>query len=234
MKVKTKSWGMWENLDAMNHALASCTRCSRLVKFRSEVLVEIERKGDEVYWRKPVPGFGDVSGKLLVLGLAPAARGGNRTGRVFTGDKSSDFLVSCLHEAGLSNQPTSSNRGDGLRYLGMYLSAAVKCVPPDNKPAPSEIENCLSYLKYEIMHMKNIKAVLALGSIAFHSVLRAVDFQGSKKEVKFVHGAHYDLGGVRLYCSYHPSPRNVNTHVLDRGKFLALLDEITDFLNEEK
>lgn len=213
----------------MNEYLEKCSLCPRLVKFRRQVLLDRERKDMQKYWRKPVPGFGDEKARLLVVGLAPAARGANRTGRVFTGDQSSDFLLSCLHQVGLSNQPSSTSREDGLQYRGMFLTAAVRCVPPENKPTPDEIMNCSKYLTFELECLKDLRAVLCLGSIAFRSVLRILEPERRKK-FEFKHGAHFDIDKVRVFCSYHPSPRNVNTGTLNRSEFIRLLEEIVDFI----
>lgn len=214
----------------MNRELSSCSLCPRLAEFRRSTLSDQEQRGAEEYWRKPVPGFGDVHGRLLVVGLAPAARGGNRTGRVFTGDKSSDFLVSCLHDVGLSNQPTSIRRSDGLVYDNMYLTAAVRCVPPENKPTSEEILNCSKYLSFEIRHLENLRAILCLGSIAFRSVMSVLGPDKRGAGFKFRHGTHLDTDKIRVFCSYHPSPRNVNTGTLNRAEFLRLLKEIVDYI----
>ena len=165
------------------------------------------------YWGKPVPGYGDDNSKLLILGLAPAAHGGNRTGRVFTGDKSADFLFKCMHAAGLSNQPESISFDDGLKLNG-FMSVAVKCVPPGDKPTAEERNNCASHLANEIECLPNMKIVLGLGKIGFESFLHYTrkSHDIKMKDFPFKHGVGYELpSGVTLYGAYHPSPRNVNT-----------------------
>ena len=165
------------------------------------------------YWGKPVPGYGDDNSKLLILGLAPAAHGGNRTGRVFTGDKSADFLFKCMHAAGLSNQPESTSFDDGLKLNG-FMSVAVKCVPPGDKPTAEERNNCADHLANEIECLSNMKIVLGLGKIGFESFLHYTrkSHDIKMKDFPFKHGVGYELpSGVTLYGAYHPSPRNVNT-----------------------
>lgn len=201
-----------------------CERCARLVRFRKEVSGRSSKFAGQEYWSKPVPGFGDINGKILILGLAPAATGGNRTGRVFTGDKSSDFLVSCLHECGITNQPTSLSKNDGLQYLDAYISAILRCVPPNDKPLPEEIENCSEFLRDEIDSMDNLKAVLTLGIVAHTGLMRYLRRKGyDVRGKKFGHGTVHDFGDFREVCCYHPSPRNVNTGRLTRDSFMNVL-----------
>jgi len=223
----------WADIREMNDRLIACERCPRLVEFRKAVVGRDKRFRGETYWARPVPGYGDINCRLLIVGLAPAASGGNRTGRVFTGDKSSDFLVSCLHEAGITNQPTSERRDDGLIYYDAYITAAVKCVPPDNKPLPEEIENCSVYLRSEIGFMKNLKVILVLGQIALQAVVRLIaDPAEPRSRYRFVHGAVYSMNGIRVVCSYHPSPRNVNTGKLKRSDFVDLLKKVKEMALE--
>ena len=203
-----------QNIKKIRNEIVSCTRCPRLVEFRTKIAKE-KRKSymDWDYWGKPVPGYGDDNSKLFILGLAPAAHGGNRTGRVFTGDKSADFLFKCMHAAGLSNQPESIAFDDGLKLNG-FMSVAVKCVPPGDKPTAEERNNCASHLANEIDCLPNMKIVLGLGKIGFESFLhytrKSHDFK--MKDFPFKHGVGYELpSGVTLYGAYHPSPRNVNT-----------------------
>ncbi len=198
----------------LEQEIISCRTCTRLVEFR-EVVAQRKRKSysNWDYWGKPVPGYGDPLGKLLILGLAPAAHGGNRTGRVFTGDKSADFLFRCLYHVGLASQPNSDHRDDGL-ILSSYMTAAVKCVPPGDKPTMEERKNCAKFLSQEISMMDNLKVVLGLGKIGFEACLHHVrqSFELRMKDFPFIHGVGYDLpNGLRLYGAYHPSPRNVNT-----------------------
>ena len=203
-----------QNIKEIRNEIVSCTRCPRLVEFRTKIAKE-KRKSymDWDYWGKPVPGYGDDNSKLLILGLAPAAHGGNRTGRVFTGDKSADFLFKCMHAAGLSNQAESIAFDDGLKLNG-FMSVAVKCVPPGDKPTAQERNNCASHLANEIECLSNMKIVIGLGKIGFESFLHYTrkSHDIKMKDFPFKHGVGYELpSGVTLYGAYHPSPRNVNT-----------------------
>jgi len=203
-----------QNINKIRNKIISCTRCPRLVEFRTKIAKE-KRKSymDWDYWGKPVPGYGDDNSKLLILGLAPAAHGGNRTGRVFTGDKSADFLFKCMHAAGLSNQAESIAFDDGLKLNG-FMSVAVKCVPPGDKPTAQERNNCASHLANEIECLSNMKIVIGLGKIGFESFLHYTrkSHDIKMKDFPFKHGVGYELpSGVTLYGAYHPSPRNVNT-----------------------
>ena len=203
-----------QNIKKIQSEIVSCKRCPRLVEFRTKIAKE-KRKSymDWDYWGKPVPGYGDDNSKLLILGLAPAAHGGNRTGRVFTGDKSADFLFKCMHAAGISNQPESIAFDDGLKLNG-FMSVAVKCVPPGDKPTAEERNNCASHLANEIKCLPNMKIVLGLGKIGFESFLHYTrkSHDIKMKDFPFKHGVGYNLpSGVTLYGAYHPSPRNVNT-----------------------
>ena len=203
-----------QNIKKIRNEIVSCTRCPRLVEFRTKIAKE-KRKSymDWDYWGKPVPGYGDDNSRLLILGLAPAAHGGNRTGRVFTGDKSADFLFKCMHAAGISNQPESIAFDDGLKLNG-FMSVAVKCVPPGDKPTAEERNNCADHLANEIECLPNMKIVLGLGKIGFESFLHYTrkSHDIKMKDFPFKHGVGYELpSGVTLYGAYHPSPRNVNT-----------------------
>ncbi len=218
----------FSSFDQLNDSIVDCRKCQRLVAFRGEVLGNSAKYKNEVFWRKPVTGFGDINGRQLVVGLAPAASGANRTGRVFTGDKSSEILLSAFYSNGLSNQPKSESREDGLKYSDMYLSLAVRCVPPDNLPKKEEIANCLPYLKNEIRLLSNLRAIIALGTVAFDSVKAIMREEGHKiNGLKFSHGSYYQFGGIRVYCCYHPSPRNINT-----GR--TSLEDITKVIGEAK
>ncbi len=208
--------------------VVSCRRCPRLVDYREGVARTKRREflGWQ-YWGRPVPGFGDPRAQLLILGLAPAAHGGNRTGRVFTGDRSGDFLYQALYKVGLANQPTSQNSDDGLKLNGAYVTAAVKCAPPDNKPSVDETSNCSGYLASEIDSLKDLKAILCLGQFAFNAVMRTIrnKYNLSQSSAKFGHGKLLRLGdGIPLImCSYHPSPRNTQTGKLTEKMFLSVL-----------
>ena len=214
--------------------IIQCRRCPRLVRFREGVAEKKTRKfADWDYWGRPVPGFGDIKAELVIVGLAPAAHGGNRTGRVFTGDLSAKFLVSCLHESGFTNQPNSDSVNDGLKMINSYMLAAVRCVPPDNVPAPSEASNCYPFLDRELRMLANAKVVLLLGKFAFDSYLRFVKTKTDEsfRGIVFRHGAVYSIPQMpAIYVSYHPSPRNTNTGILTREMFISLLERIKSTL----
>ncbi len=219
------------NIEQLNREIISCRKCTRLVEYRNNRSPGARYNG-EVYWNRPITGYGQLDGRLLVVGLAPAFDGGNRTGRIFTGDKSSDFLISSLYTVGLANIPTSERSGDGLQYKNMYITLALKCAPPDNKPTKIELNNCSGFFEKEIEDMKNLKAILCLGKIAFDSVINLLRTRNiNNTGFKFHHGKYYDISGTRVYCSYHPSPRNVNTGVLKKDEFISLLNEIRDYIH---
>jgi uracil-DNA glycosylase len=212
-------------LDELSNEVVTCQLCPRLADFRRTVPKRASFSSQE-YWRKPIPSFGDPDAWLMLIGLAPAAHGGNRTGRLFTGDESAAFLMRALHSAGFANQPTSLSADDGLRLEGCYISAAVRCAPPDNKPTPAEFRNCRQYLDREIELMPNLRCVVALGQLAFKSYLdlaRSMGFDG--RGVKFRHGNCIRIPGLPwLYASYHPSPRNTYTGKLTQSMFLEVLE----------
>ena len=211
----------------MTEEIVSCRRCPRLVEHR-ERIGETKRASyrDWDYWARPVPSFGDSEATLMVLGLAPAAHGGNRTGRVFTGDASATFLIKAMYEAGLANQPVSDHRDDGLEYKGAYVCAAVRCVPPQDRPSPEEQRTCLPYLVREMRLLPNLRVVLALGQIAFRATLRAMsELVDEKPRAKFAHGEVFRLapGLPLLVACYHPSPRNTNTGRLSMEQLVETL-----------
>ncbi len=219
------------SLTELANEIISCRLCSRLVEHR-ERIGETKRASyaDWDYWAKPVPSFGDPLAAMMVLGLAPAAHGGNRTGRVFTGDASASFLVKAMHEAGLANQPISDHRRDGLQYTGAYVCAAVRCVPPKDRPTPEEQRTCLPYLVREMKLLPNLRVVLALGQIAFQSALRALSAlagRGMERRFngKFGHGEVYRFGEElpAIVACYHPSPRNTNTGRLSMEQLVETL-----------
>ncbi len=198
--------------------VVACRKCPRLVAWRERVAREKRAAyRDEVYWARPVPGFGDPQARLLVVGLAPAAHGGNRTGRPFTGDGprgAGDFLAAALHRARIANQPTSERRGDGLQLRGAYLTALVRCAPPGNRPEAEEVQNCLPYLMEEMLILSGLRAVLALGRVAFAGSWEALKPLGAGgRRPPFAHGAAYAVGpGLpRLVAAYHPSRQNTQT-----------------------
>ena len=201
--------------------VCDCRRCPRLVAWREQV-AETRRAAyrDEDYWGRGVPGFGDPAARILVLGLAPAAHGANRTGRVFTGDRSGDWLFRAMHRSGLANQPTSVSADDGLQLSGAWVTAAVKCAPPDNKPLPDERVNCRPFLQRELALLANVKVVVCLGAFAFNV---ACDEFGVKPRPKFGHGAQCATRtGLTLLCSFHPSQQNTFTGRLTE----PMLDEV--------
>ena len=219
------------NPGKLNERVISCRKCARLVEYRNSMGIP-RRYSGENYWNKPITGHGDINGRILAVGLAPAFNGGNRTGRIFTGDKSSDFLISSMYEVGLTNIPTSERTGDGLEYNDMYITLALRCAPPDNKPLKSELENCRGFIENEIRLMKNLKVILSIGKIAFDSVINDFKSRGIKiSGIRFSHGTHYDISGISVYCSYHPSPRNVNTGLLKKEDFISLLREIRNYVD---
>lgn len=227
-----------EALDRLNQTIVRCRKCPRLVCYRERVAFEKRRAflGWE-YWGKPVPGFGDPRAKLLILGLAPAAHGGNRTGRVFTGDRSGDFLYKALYETGFANQPTSTQRGDGLKLKNAYVAAAVRCAPPANKPLPSELANCLPYFERELELLRP-RAILALGSIAMRTylgVLKRRGLIGGFAAYPFRHSAGYELpeGLPRLFVSFHPSQQNTFTGKLTEQMMVDVLLTIRKFLGSK-
>jgi uracil-DNA glycosylase len=217
-------------LEALSQEIIVCRKCPRLVEFREKISREKRKQfADFDYWGRPVPGFGDPDARLVIVGLAPAAHGGNRTGRVFTGDSSARFLVKHLYEVGFANQPTSETRFDGLVYRDCYVTAAVRCVPPDNKPTMEEVTNCEPYLKQELGLLKKSRAILALGKIGFDSVVNyAKKYHGCQGRAKFEHGKKYQLAKnfPVVFASYHPSPRNTNTGKLTSKMFSKVLKEI--------
>jgi uracil-DNA glycosylase family 4 len=203
-------------LAELNREIVSCHRCPRLVAWREQVAREkVARFRDEPYWGRPVPGFGDPAARLLLVGLAPAAHGGNRTGRVFTGDASGDFLFEALHAVGLANQPTSRRADDGLQLLGCYVAAAVRCAPPANKPLPEERDRCAPYLARELTLLRGVRVVVALGAYGWEAAVRAIEAQEGvvppRPRPRFGHGAEARVGSYVLLGTYHPSQQNTFT-----------------------
>ncbi len=220
--------------DSLRRKIIACRLCPRLVEFRESVRPRASFASQK-YWRKPVPGFGDLNGRLLILGLAPASNGGNRTGRVFTGDPSGRFLVKALYAAGFANQQTSESVDDGLVYTDCYLTAVVKCAPPRDRPTRGEFENCSAYLDAEIALMKNLRSVLALGALAFQAYLNHLRRNGADvSRLGFAHGRVYSFEGrPTLSASYHPSPRNTNTGKLTKTMLVEVLRRLRrDFSGE--
>lgn len=217
-------------LAVLNREVVVCKRCPRLVVYREKVAREKRRAYLACeYWGKPVPGFGDPDARVLVLGLAPGAHGSNRTGRPFTGDASGKFMYPILYEAGFANQPTAVDRCDGLKLRNLYITAAARCAPPDNKPLPQELANCASYLDREMAGLRNLRVVVVLGRIAFDAYLNYHKRPGerpSRKEFLFRHGARYEMpDGKIMLASYHPSNQNTQTGKLTREMFANIFRE---------
>ena len=224
------------DLDRVHERLQRDYRNEGLLRYCRDV-ARMKRRmfRDETYWGKPVPGFGDPLARLLLVGLAPAAHGANRTGRMFTGDRSGDFLYAALHRAGFANRPASRGAADGLALKDAYISAIVRCAPPANKPTPEEIRNDLPFLDAELAALKNVRAVLALGRIAWDGVLLLLKSRGvdpAAARGRFAHGAEIDIpgAGFRLFGSYHPSQQNTQTGLLTPAMFDAVLRRVRTYL----
>ena len=226
MLIKTKNKTDFEKL---NKKIISCNKCSRLVKFRKKISKQKRKQYlKETYWGKPITGFGDQNGKILFVGLAPAAHGGTRTGRVFTGDRSSEFLYKCLYKANISNQSKSEHRNDGLKLNKAYITTALKCVPPGDKPKKNELDNCFAFFNSEISSLKNLKVIVALGKVAFDACtyLYKSKYKLNKK-INFAHDKFYKLpDDIFLVGCYHPSPRNVNTGRINETKMTNLFRKV--------
>jgi uracil-DNA glycosylase family 4 len=209
---------MADSLECVTAEVVECRRCPRLVAWREQIGQEKRASyRDDTYWARPVPGFGDAQAELLLVGLAPAAHGGNRTGRIFTGDRSGDWLFGALYRAGYANQPTSVNRDDGLRLQGAYISACVRCAPPANKPTPQERDTCLPYLNRELKLLSNVKVIVCLGKFAYDGVALVL---GLRKRPAFGHGVEAPTeAGKTLLCSFHPSQQNTFTGKLTLPMF---------------
>jgi uracil-DNA glycosylase family 4 len=225
----------YSTLDELNDAIVACRACPRLVAWREEVAATKRRAyADQAYWGKAVPGFGDPQARLLVVGMAPGAHGANRTGRVFTGDGSGDFLFAALHRAGFANQPQATGREDGLELHDCYITGVARCVPPQNRPSPEEIANCRPFFTSSLLLLDRVKVILPLGQIAFDHTLRALREMGyDLPRLDFGHGLHYDLSAFtaagplgrplpHMLISYHPSRQNTQTGVLTA----AMMDTI--------
>ena len=199
---------------SLNKEIVNCKKCKRLVEFREKIASEKRKQYEnEVYWGKPITGFGEINAQIIIVGLAPAAHGGNRTGRVFTGDKSATFLYRCLNKVGISNLNDSTKIDDGLKLKKTYITTALKCVPPQDKPTANELIECFNFFKQEIDELKKSKKIIALGKIAFDACIKYYKkFYNFNDKVKFIHSEKYLMpDNKELYCCYHPSPRNVNT-----------------------
>ncbi len=224
-----------DSLLRVERDVVACERCPRLRNWcRRVARAKVKRFREQEYWGRPVPGFGDPRARLLIVGLAPAAHGGNRTGRVFTGDRSGDFLFAALFRAGFANQPISISREDGLALRDCYIAPLARCAPPLNKPTPAEIGRCRPFLQREWALLGELRAVLALGKIAMDGIVALLRDAGrlpARKGYAFGHGVSHDLGeGLRLFASYHPSQQNTFTGKLTPARFDAVFTAITRHL----
>lgn len=227
-----------DSLERVARDVVRCERCPRLVAWTRQVAAtRVRRFAQETYWGRPVPGFGDPRARLLVVGLAPAAHGGNRTGRVFTGDRSGDFLFAALHRAGFANQATSVARDDGLRLRDCYVAPLARCAPPANKPTPEEFASCREYLQREWRLLPRVRAVLALGRLAMDGCVALLRGEGrllARGRLAFGHGLSHDLGdGLRLFCSFHPSQQNTFTGRLTPRDLDRVLQAVSRHLDRE-
>ena len=219
---------------ALNKKIIRCNKCSRLVNFRKKIIRNKRKQFiDQKYWGRPITGFGDNNSKMLFVGLAPAAHGATRTGRVFTGDKSSEFLYKCMFKAKISNISTSKHINDGLKLNKAFITTALKCVPPEDKPNKEELNNCFNFFEQEINMLKNLKVIIALGKIAFDA---CIEFYKNNYDLrdkfKFVHGKNYKLPNkILLVGCYHPSPRNVNTGRINEETMTSLFKSIKKNIN---
>ena len=229
--TRTATRSVRDSLRSVTADVVACERCRRLRDWcRTVARVKVRRFQDQEYWARPVPGWGDPRASLLIVGLAPAAHGGNRTGRIFTGDRSGDFLFAALHRAGFANRPVSIARGDGLRLIDCYVAAVARCAPPGNRPLPEEIGNCREYLAREWSLLTRVRVVLALGRVAmdgFLAMLREIGRIPPRGTYAFGHGVAHDLGaGLWLYASYHPSQQNTFTGKLTARDVDAVLSAV--------
>ncbi|MEA2555672.1 MAG: uracil-DNA glycosylase [Actinomycetota bacterium] len=217
-------------LEQIERDVVACRACPRLVAWREQTATEkVARFADQEYWAKPVPGFGDPAARVLLLGLAPAAHGGNRTGRIFTGDRSGDFLYASLYRTGLANQPTSVSRDDGLALTGAFVTAVNRCAPPGNKPTPVERDTCLPFLAQEMEALRELRVVVALGAFAWDGALRALAASAASAAVRpkprFGHGAQAQVGTITLLGCFHPSQQNTFTGKLTEPMLDAVLSQ---------
>ena len=216
-------------LNKLNKTILKCKKCPRLSSFIKKISTEKRKQNiTDKYWGKPVTGFGNNDAKLLILGLAPAAHGGTRTGRAFTGDKSGDFLFKCLYKAKISNQPYSLSLDDGLKLHSTYVTNILKCVPPGDKPKNEELNNCSNFFNVEISNLKKLKTIITLGKVAFDNCVKFYKKKyGLCKKFKFIHGKSYSLpGNIKLLACYHPSPRNVNTKLISEKMIVDLFKKV--------
>jgi uracil-DNA glycosylase family 4 len=215
-------------LNNLNKTIIKCKKCPRLVRFVKKVSAKKRKQNiNEIYWGKPVPGFGDINSKLAIIGLAPAAHGGTRTGRAFTGDKSGDFLFKCLYEVGISNSPFSKSLNDNLKLKSTFITNILKCVPPEDKPLSNEILNCSNFFDQEILALKKLRVIVTLGKVAFDNCVKLYKKKFDiKKKFIFKHGKSQLMpNGLIILSSYHPSPRNVNTKLISNKMMVNLFEK---------
>lgn len=221
-------------LSSLNEAILACRQCPRLVAHREQVARTKRRAyADEEYWGRPVPGYGDPDARVLLVGLAPGAHGSNRTGRMFTGDASADFLTPALFRAGFASQPTSSHRGDGLTLGDLYIAAVAHCAPPDNRPTPLEVARCRPYLVEHILRLPNLQLILCLGQIALAGALSAIELAGTAiptPRPPFAHGAAFSIGPWTVFATYHPSRQNTQTGRLTAAMLDRVLMQVRETL----
>ena len=245
--MKTSTTTRLKSIDELQKRIIRCDLCPRLVEWRTRVAREkVRRFDDDDYWGRPVPSFGDPRARLLIVGLAPAAHGGNRTGRIFTGDRSGDWLFAALHRAGFANKPTSVSRNDGLRLRDCYITATIHCAPPANKPLPEEVRNCRPYLLRELELLKRVRVIVALGRVAFDAAITSVEAVAERDRAnfarrsrtapprpKFAHGAESKLAdGMTLLGSFHPSQQNTFTGRLTEKMFDSVFRRAREVLEE--
>lgn len=217
-------------LDKLNKKIINCKKCPRLVSYIHDISEKkVRRYKDERYWGKPLTGFGDFNGKLLIIGLAPAAHGGNRTGRMFTGDSSGDWLAKALYENGFASQPSSQSANDGLELVDAYITASVRCAPPQNKPTKEEFENCFPYLVEEFSLLKKVKVIVCLGRIAFDTCCKLLGVKG----VEFSHGKSFTHQHLTIICSYHPSRQNTQTGRLKWEQWTSIFAKARKVLDKK-
>jgi uracil-DNA glycosylase family 4 len=215
------------DLQTINQKIIKCKKCPRLVSYINEISKKKTRRfQDQKYWARPLTGFGDVKARVLIIGLAPAAHGGNRTGRMFTGDSSGDWLAKVLYQSGFANIPTSQKIDDGLKLIDAYITASARCAPPDNKPTREELDNCFSFLVKELEILQNVTVIVCLGRIAFDTCCRLLDM----KNAKFAHGARFTCGRYTIICSYHPSRQNTQTGRLSWNQWYSVFSSARNIL----
>jgi uracil-DNA glycosylase len=222
---------MNSELEQINKKIIHCKKCPRLAEYIHNVAkIKVKRFNNQKYWGKPLTGFGDFHARLLIIGLAPAAHGGNRTGRMFTGDSSGDWLAKALYENGFASQPTSIRADDGFRLIDAYITASVRCAPPKNKPTSEEFENCFPYLIEEFSLLKEIKVIVCLGRIAFDTCCKLLQIKG----VDFSHGKSFTHQNLTIICSYHPSRQNTQTGRLTWKQWSMIFSKARKFLDDIK